>query len=232
LKTTKRAREETRIIDSTELLFLKESNRKDHVFGIGAALQFAASPSIKNFDAFEYETVKICTEDTKREVQFCGNLELKDHNKGRPYVLTKEKKTTFNMKVVCTGAHERLFEPLELVLFVDAKLKDGSTIRLHSPTFFIQGSRDSNRKPRQLPSKPPQTAPEPSLPNATYDPCPGTIQTSTVEETDHQQTLKSSPDQPTLQLNIPEGSNTEPDFLERYYEEDLLSDFRGCRLEN
>jgi len=129
----------------------------------------------------------------------------------------KKKATRFSVKVVCIGSHGRKQSPLELVLFIVAKLKDGTTIELHSPPFVIQGSRDNNREKRQL-IKPPHTAPEPSPPSATtHDPSPVSNQTSTVDETDHQQIPKSPPDTPPVQPPDPE---------------DLFLDFRGCRLAN
>jgi hypothetical protein len=110
----------------------------------------------------------------------------------------------------------------KLVLFILAKLQDGTKVELHSPTFVIQGSRDNNREPVQLPTEAPQTA-ESSPSEKTQDPSP---QIRTVE-TARKQTENPLPQITPIQKDPDGGCALEDIDFDR-----ILPDFRRCRLVN
>jgi len=74
------------------------------------------------------------------------------HDQEKAFVLSKKKKNSFSLKILCTGNHGRNMVPQELYVVCHAK-NQGTSFLLKSEPFVLMGSRDKTRKVPEVPTE-------------------------------------------------------------------------------
>jgi len=188
----------------------------------------------------EQISVRRCQNDAI--VVHCGDpkaVKTPKHDEMKPFVLSKRKRNSFSLKVVCTGSHKQtMVHEFCVVCFAT---KDGSSVQFRSNPFVLTGSRDRKRKERDvaeiLKAPVPSEIQNPPVREANASPViVNTLPTSStvqcLSRTDHPQlSMQFQETAHPNQENPPQPSNQETDSP-WFNLDDFLLDFSRCRFEN
>jgi len=182
------------------------------IIGIGKAVQLKA-PADGMFKRFEYDQ-EICLYCDKTLVEHCKRTDVKQpgHEQGKPFVLSKKKDDSFNVKFVCLGSHGHEFVLRDkYVLTITAIRQDGTQYKLCSPGLTLTGSRDTRREPPAM-SHISRAGPYEAaavISTAAHTPTM-LLQPLAVDETDHNQQNQTPPPALTLESDQ-DGHDSWPD---------------------